>query len=105
MTGVDIAGLVEELRAAADAHGNTALHPYCLYAKAASALSSQPLSLSEAREEIERLRGQAAGFRTALRTIAEPIVGTPIGDPWAFYADLQAVANSALVSGSREDGE
>lgn len=62
------------------------------------ALSSQSLSLSEAREEI-------AGLRKALRTIAEPIVGTPIGDPWAFYADLQAVANAALVSGSREDGE
>ena len=58
---------------------------------------AQSLSLSEAREEI-------AGLRKALRTIAEPIVGTPIGDPWAFYADLQAVANAALVSGSREDG-
>lgn len=32
----------------------------------------------------------------ALQTIAAPIEGTPVGDPWDFYRDLQEVARAAL---------
>lgn len=39
-----------------------------------------------------------AVLREALEKITKPLVGVPIGDPWAFYADLQKVASDALSS-------
>jgi Lar family restriction alleviation protein len=39
-----------------------------------------------------------AVLREALEKIAEPLAGVPVGDPWAFYADLQELARSALSS-------
>ncbi|WP_165363742.1 MULTISPECIES: hypothetical protein, partial [Rhodoplanes] len=46
---------------------------------------------------LERLTAERDALRAALKTIEAPLVGTPIGDPWAFYADLQAVARDALA--------
>lgn len=53
--------------------------------------SASPVSPPTESGEVERLR-------EALRVIAEPIGdGARIGDPWSFYADLQAVAREALA--------
>lgn len=42
--------------------------------------------------------GEVERLREALRVIAEPLGdGARIGDPWSFYADLQAVAREALA--------
>jgi len=41
-------------------------------------------------------------FRAALQEIARPISGIPVGDPWAFYADLQSVATAALAPAQGE---
>ena len=38
-------------------------------------------------------------MREALERIAAPIDGEPVGDPWAFYADLQNIARAALNEG------
>lgn len=47
---------------------------------------------------IEGLRLQAinAELVAALTEIAKPLEGTPVGDPWGFYADLQNIARAAL---------
>ena len=65
----DHSDLIADLLAAADQNGNTGLRPYALYALAASALSSQSLSLSEAREEIERLKKLSDRYGVALMMI------------------------------------
>lgn len=46
------------------------------------------------------------GMREALEVIAEPInTADCIGDPWAFYRDLQVVALSALTAARAAMGE
>lgn len=51
--------------------------------------------------------GDVRGLREALEQIAEPLdTSTCIGDPWAFYADLQAVARAtALLYGPPGTGK
>lgn len=46
--------------------------------------------------ELSQALARVAELEGALREIAKPIEGVPIGDPWAFYSDLQAVARAAL---------
>lgn len=59
----DHSELVEQVQAAAEITGDELLQA------AASALSSQSLSLSEAREEIERLRGESANLAACCETM------------------------------------
>ena len=59
----DHSDLIEQIQAAAEISGDELLHA------AASALSSQSLSLSEAREEIERLRKLSDRYGVALMMI------------------------------------
>ncbi len=69
----DHSDLIEQIQAAAEITGDELLQA------AASALSSQYLSLSEAREEIERLKGLVAGIRETPAPAWQPI-GTFKGD-------------------------
>lgn len=50
-----------------------------------------------------KLLAENAKMRTALKSIAAPFEGVAIGDPWAFYADLQRVAQDALDGLSKND--
>lgn len=63
----DHSDLIAELRACATAR--TGENPYQMLSQAADALSSQSLSLSEAREEIERLRKLSDRYGVALMMI------------------------------------
>lgn len=56
----------------------------------------------ETLKHIDRLQTINAELVAALEVIAKPITGSPIGNAWDFYADLQNVARAAL---SKAKGE
>ncbi|WP_089177184.1 hypothetical protein [Bosea sp. AS-1] len=84
----DHSDLIARLRAACVGHPSASIAwPHRVLHEAASALSSQSLSLSEAREEIERLRGLVAGIREP-----DPATATPYGIIDPDYARVFTIA-------------
>jgi hypothetical protein len=46
--------------------------------------------------QAQKASARASELESALREIAKPIDGQPIGDPWGFYEDLRRYAANAL---------
>lgn len=44
------------------------------------------------KAECDRYRARVEVLESALTTIAAPIAGKPVGNPWGFYDDLRKVA-------------
>jgi len=50
------------------------------------------------RDQLTLCQAEVERLKVALSTLAEPIVGTAVGDPWAFYEDARAFAEKALAT-------